>query len=40
MSGTGCNMRNKKVNAEDIVSICVISLIILLLLVINVTGSL
>jgi hypothetical protein len=32
-------MRNKKERAEDIASICIISLIILLLLIINVTGS-
>jgi len=33
-------MRTKKEKAEDIVSICIISVIILLLLVINITGSL
>jgi hypothetical protein len=39
MNGTGCNMRNKKERVEDIVSICIISVIILLLLIVNVTGS-
>ena len=37
--GTGCNMQNKKDRMEDILSICVISIIVLLLLVINVTGA-
>jgi len=39
MIGTGCIMRNKKEKAEDIISICIISIIILLLLIINVTGA-
>jgi len=40
LSGTGCNLRSRKEKVEDVVSICVISLILLLLLIINVTGAL
>lgn len=37
--GTGCIMRSKKEKAEDIIGICIISIVLLLLLLINVTGS-
>lgn len=39
MTGTGCIMRNKKEKVDDIISICVISIILVLLLIITVTGS-
>jgi hypothetical protein len=39
MNGTGYNVRNKKEKVEDILSICITSVIIFLLLIINVTGS-
>lgn len=38
MNGTRYNVRNKKEKVEDIVSICITSVIIFLLLIVNVTG--
>jgi hypothetical protein len=39
MSSTGCIMENKKEKTEDILSICIISIITLLLFLVTVTGS-
>jgi len=38
MIGTGCNVRNRKEKGEDIVSMCIIFVNILLFLIVNITG--